>query len=389
MGHYSKILRTGFILVVTLVAATSLLNSCGSRGKNKEVQKTYIVRKETISTPLYFSGTIKPYSMIPVISPVDGVVQDKNFQYGGNVKKGQRLVTIYSESLGNDFQQALTDFFSQLNDYNTRRKTFLSNEQLYKMDFISKDEYELSAQNEKQGYIALTVSKEKLAALFDKLGLKQQLKEIDFTNKEEVKKYLVEKHNTLDIVAPMSGIATASQQTDNSGDSVKPIDNGTQVKTGQTIVSIGNVQGFSVEIQVDETTISELSTGMPVTISGSAFPAITLEGEIVEIQTQAKRSDAGSTIFPVEIQVKKVTAEDRKEIYLGMTTQVTIEMKTPDVITIPLTTVYEKDSIPYVTLQDPKTHKLIERAIVVGSTVEDSVIVISGLKPGDALVYHN
>ena len=388
MEYYSKILKKGFTLAVMLMATVFLLNGCGG-SKNKELQKTYVVKKATIATPLYFSGTIKPYSIVPVISPVDGVVQNKNFQYGEEVKKGQRLVTIYSESLGSDFQQALTDFFNQLNDYNVRKKTLLSNEQLYKMDFISRDEYDLSVQNEKQGYIALTVAKEKLAALFDKLGLKQQLKETDFTNKEEVKKYLVEKHNTINIFAPLNGIATASQQTSDSGDSVKPVDNGAQVKAGQTIVSIGNVQGFSVEIEVDETTIGELSVGMPVTITGAAFPNITLDGQIVQIQTQAKTSDSGSPVFPAEIQVKKITEQDKKEIYLGMTTQVTINLETPDVITIPLTTVYEKNSMPYVTLEDPKTHQFTEHEIDVGSTIEDSVVVVNGLKPGDVIVYHN
>ena len=51
MEYYSKILKKGFTLAVMLMATVFLLNGCGG-SKNKELQKTYVVKKATIATPL-------------------------------------------------------------------------------------------------------------------------------------------------------------------------------------------------------------------------------------------------------------------------------------------------------------------------------------------------
>jgi len=393
MGHHRTILNNLIKSICVLSLLFIALSGCdGSKKKQQQQsQQSITVEAHTINTPLYFTGKIMPFSVQSVTAPVEGNISGQYFTFGSPVTKGQKLVTITSSKLAEDFKSDVTSFFKALDDYNTKKQKLISSKQLFKLEFISHDDYNQSITDEKESYVALTVAKLKLRDTFKRLGLKTDVEQLNFNNAKSISKFISQKQDTISIYSPSNGIATIPSKSGNSskGGNDSAIDVGAQVKEGQTIVAIGNMHGISVEIDVNETTINQLTREQSVTVTGAAFPTITLHGKITKIQTQAKESGTGLPVFPVTIKVENLTPEQAKIIHLGMTSKVAVELKKTNVIMIPLKAVHEKEHMPYVNIKDSNTGEVVEHAISPGKTTLDSVEVKGGLNPGDIIVYDN
>lgn len=149
---------------------------------------------------------------------------------------------------------------------------------------------------------------------------------------------------------------------------------------------IGDLSGLIVHISVNEFNINELKVGQKVKVSGTAFSQFTLDGQISGIDRQAQTSSGGVPVFAVEIVVPKLTPEEQAIIHVGMSAKVQINIEGPPVVTVPFSSVYVKNNISYVKMQDRNSHKIIEIPVKTGATTEDAVVIESPLKAGDKVV---
>src|SRR3990167_9188567 len=75
------------------------LVACNQQGKQENIakEKTLVVEPQTLTSSLYFSGTINPISDENITSPIDGVINNQFFKYGQEIQKNQSLFSITSD----------------------------------------------------------------------------------------------------------------------------------------------------------------------------------------------------------------------------------------------------------------------------------------------------
>lgn len=376
------------LLVVSLLAL--VVTSCGGKKDEQpagELQ-TYTVKKQTVTKVLYFSGVIKPLKTSAVISPIDGTIEDKYFAYGSSVKRGQKLFTIISEKLQQDFADAITAYLKADSDYQTKVRKFKASEELWHLKFIAYDDYQQAESDKQSSFIALMQSEYKIIKVSKQLGIYEELLKIKKITPEIIKQLLLSSKNYLRVRAPKDGVALMPTDDNSAQDSDKPVAEGSQVKAGQILVGIGESKGFKIDVQVNEVNINQIKVGQEADVTGPAFNNINLKGHVSQVDTQAQVQAGGLPQFPITIEVPNISEKDKETIHIGMTAKVAIKIETPGIITIPLKAIKEKDGASVVTVKD-KNGKTQEVTVTPGTTTMDSIIIESGLKEGDMIVYYN
>jgi HlyD family secretion protein len=152
---------------------------------------------------------------------------------------------------------------------------------------------------------------------------------------------------------------------------------------------IGNLQGLSVRIKVDELTVNQIHPGQKVKVTGIAFPEHTLLGVIKKVERQGESAGGGVPTFAAEIIVPQLTEAEQHVIHVGMSANVEINTETSAQIIVPLTAISEKEGISYIKRYDEKSKQPIDVAVKTGQTTLDSVAILSNLKSGDKIVIPN
>ncbi len=382
----------------------------------------YTVGQNNISQTLYYSGTISPIKNTPVISPTEGVVDQKNFIYGQVIQKNKNLLHIQSAKIQNDMREAQVAYLKALDDYQNKlnwnssddvinaqesltkskraltesKNTWEENQKLYQLGIISlndlnqsRDSYYDSQSSEKQSERAL--SDVMARGTGDNLTAAQLALQVD-QDKYESLQAQVDAHTVL---APADGIILepTGNQVSSSGNSQKTtsgkIDVGSSVQYQQVLMNIGDMSGLQINFDIPEININQINSGQPVSITGAGFPNIILQGLVSEVGAQASSSDGGSLpTFPAVAIVKTLTPEQKKWIRSGMDAQLAIQVyQENQQITVPIQAVTQNSkNQSMVQLYDPSTKKLSPQIITTGKIMATSVQVLSGLIQGEQIV---
>lgn len=145
------------------------------------------------------------------------------------------------------------------------------------------------------------------------------------------------------------------------------------------IASLPDLSKMESRTFANEVDIRKIKKDMPVTVGFDAFPEIQLEGIVTDVANVGEKK-RGSDIKVFQILIKLLNTDDN--IRPGMTTSNKILTYTEkDVLTIPLESVFTKDSITYVF---KKSGLSIEKQqIVLGKSNNNDAIVEKGLRESD------
>ena len=388
----------GWILVLSI---TLWLVACGEEDdKTKKPQLTIITAEMKASvTKLYYKGSLQPIKNVPVLSPVDGTITALHFNYGETIKKDQNLAIISSDKLANDYREAVSKYLQAKDTYETTLQSFGGTTALYKAGLIPTEQFMTSKSQFETNTLNFYQSKYDLEKILKKSGVSaEKIESLTITDTAEVAQILQKKFDNIEVLASGSGVAlfpAGGQSSDDGGGGSKngKLTIGSQVKEGQLILSIGDLTGFSVTLQVSEININRIKAGLPVIATGYAFPGIVLHGTVTGVAKQANPSQDGMggslSMFNIEVQIPHLTPEEQQTIHVGMTADFEIDIKNPPAIAIPINAVFQKDGLNYVTIIDPKTNKQTDVPVETGTTGVTDVTILKGLKAGDKVVVHD
>ena len=377
---------------LSIVLCALLLISCSSHSTQPASGDTVTVNFQNQQTPLYFTGSVKPIHVVTVVSPVDGTVATTKFQYGSKITNGQLLLTLASNSLTKDYQSALTNFLTAKQKYADSQATMASTQYLYNAGLIAKNDYLNGVSNLSDAnlsYIQARVQLEKILALIHVTPKEIEL--LTIGDAKAIEKDLNKSIGDIPVSANANGIALLppkqSSADDTGNDSSGTIHVGSEVKTGQALLSIGDMSGIAIDISVDEININQIKPGLSAIVTSPAFPGITLKGYVKEVSAQAKEEQTGGLPgFAVKIVVSSITPAEQNKIHVGMSTQVTVFINHPQVISLPLSAVTVVNGVATVKIRDKKTGQTKIVAVTTGTTTLDKVAILSGLAPGDEVV---
>jgi multidrug efflux pump subunit AcrA (membrane-fusion protein) len=379
------------IVKLCIVLGALLLTSCSSHSSQQASNNTITVNLQNQQTPLYFTGSVKPIHIVTIVSPVDGTVATTMFQYGSKVTTGQLLLTLASNSLTKDYQSALTNFLTAKQKHADSQATMTGTQYLYNVGLIPKNDYLNGLSNLSDAnlnYIQARVQLEKILALIHVPPKEIEL--LSIGDAKAIENALDKSIGDIPVAADANGIALLPPKqgsNDSGGDNGGLIHVGSEVKTGQALVSIGDMSGIAIDITVDEININQVKPGLPAIVTSPAFPGITLHGYVKEVSAQAKEEQSsGLPGFAVKIVVSSITPAEQNKIHVGMSTQVTVLIAHPQVISLPLSAVSLVNGEATVKIRDKKTGQIKIVPVKTGATTLDQVVILSGLASGDEVV---
>jgi multidrug efflux pump subunit AcrA (membrane-fusion protein) len=373
--------------VVALALISILLFSCGKHEKPKVASaQHYEVKMQALHKNLHFTGTIQPLHESSITSPMDAVVESMNFHYGQFVKKGDVILTLDSNDLQKQFNETLTDYLKAKDSYSIAKAKFAGTQDLWDSGLLSKNNYLSEKSNMDTVRVTLMQSTHKLTEMMEKVGEHnpKNMSDLSLADFDKIKNILASKHNLIRIKAPNEGILLYPPKA--GEDKAARITVGSSVKSGQVIGLIGDLSGVSIEIEVPEIDISQIHNGMQAHIDGVAFGKHPLKGTLVAVNAQASNTSNGLPFFTAVVEVKALTAEQQKWIKVGMSASIELAIDSSNQLLIPIVAIKREKGQSIVALQNAKGNPE-KRVITTGPAQADSVVVESGLKEGDILVY--
>lgn len=374
---------------VTIILCCLLLTACDKPKKNTHSSRPYQVKTSDFTSDLLFSGEIKPLRLTAVTSPVDATILEKHFRFGQPVATGDVLIKLDSPQLENEFNEALTAYLREKENYETANTKFLGTENLWQAGLVPRNTYITEKSNLSTTHVSMIRARMKLDETIAKIDSDNlhKVKQLDISDIKAVETALNRQYNIISLRAKQSGVLLEPAKTSTDDSKEKSIEIGSEVKQGQVVALIGNLDGISLNISIPEVNLEQVKPGQAVQITGVAFPGEILHGKITSVNSQASSAfgaNNGLPTFDAQIQVEQLTEPQKKLIKVGMSATAKISMTRPNVITIPIQAVIDKQGRPFVQLQQGENIK--EIPIVTGQASAGDVIVESGLKAGDNIV---
>ncbi|MCI5145998.1 MAG: HlyD family efflux transporter periplasmic adaptor subunit [Candidatus Electrothrix sp. AR3] len=378
-------------------------------------EKIITVKQQTLRNTLSLTGKIEPLDQIEIVAPLEGMVQEKNFQYGEFVEKNKVLLVINTAGEQIKYREAQAAYLEASAKVDKLKDWENSPEVASKRRELSKAEYSLKTTLRKleetrrlleKGIVAAAeveeledsyhnqqldkqLTKEQLASTLQQ-GSKENLliAELKQTNALVRMQSMKARIQNAQVVSPIDGVVLLPPER-KEGAPVQ-VQSGSFIQQDQVLFTVADLRGFNIRAGVDEVDILQLQLGQQVTITSDAFEEnLSLTGTVNYISSQANKGVLDMpSVFTVSILVSAPPEEQKKQLLLGMSTdmEVLISEKT-DAFIVPfsLVTVDEKEQA-WVTKFIKKTGKKEKIKVKTGITSADTVEIIEGLQAGDQII---
>ena len=183
------------------------------------------------------------------------------------------------------------------------------------------------------------------------------------------------------VVAPIAGVVLPGKPSGRA-----PVE-GQSVRSGETLVTIGDFSRLAAAVKADETDVARLRTGQEVTVTGNAFRGLALRGEVSHVSSQADPRSRGAPKFDVAVTLDPVGPEAAQRLRAGMSARIRIvTYRNPEALLVPIDAVRSRGGAHRVRVVDPDTGEAEEREVEIGPTTRDSVEIRAGLRAGETVV---
>lgn len=348
--------------------------------------------KKSQTNHLYFRGILNPLKNILVTSPVDGRVVGRNFEYGQRTYKDDVLLTLDATDLSQTYRSSLSDYLQKKADLQTQKMKFTGDEELFKAGVIAKQDFDASRNSYASSLLSLAEAQFELEKVLRQANIDfVALEELTLQDVKKVSSALQKGFSQFPVRSPADGVILIPVTHDASGDKTM-LNLGDSVKVSQALLSVGDLSGFSVNINVNELDISQIKKGLKVSVTGDAFPGVVLHGMISRVAVQANprdeaADDEGLAMYAVTITIPEIPPPQREKILVGMTAKVDLAITKSAVVMIPIDAVVVKNSEATVMLVDKKTGKSREVVVETGETTATEIAITRGLSAGDTIRY--
>lgn len=382
---FKYFLRAGLFFIASLF----LLVACQQQGKKKVRYETKsdIVKQETLSNKLYFSGVISPLKQSAISAPSSGTIKGMKFSYGQKIEVGQPVILLQSAQMQKDYDAALTNYLKAKDALTVAENKFVGTLDLWNAGLIARNAFESEQSALSTARISLYQAQQSLELLLKQTNFEKALNPIQklkISDTKKVEKALSRKLNQITLTAKHAGIALKPPSSAGNGD--KKLQVGSRVKESEVLVLVGDLSGISLAINISEVDIDKVYPGMKAKIESVAYPNLKLDGMVSEVSEQASTSgsmSSGLPTFAAKVIVPNLSDEAKKVIRVGMSVKVELMTKPKEVLMIDREAVFQKDGESYVNVISDGKKNITPITI---SQVDGKKVVISqGLKVGQRL----
>ncbi len=435
-GRKAHLVRLAATLLVFLLFAGTGLYYWGrgsvqgagapTMGRNTEEnpvnRPTVPVTLAPISSTISLSGKIEPLELVNVVSPFQGVVLEKHFEFGQEVEAGALLLLLDTRELeiklrdakaavikaeqkleelegwekGNEVSRAKRSLVKAMSNLDRAQRKLAETEVLYRKEIVPANEYEGAKTELQNAEGEVKSAKEEFASTREKGNARNlDIARMELENARVKMKEIEGKIRLKEVRAPVSGVVLRGASGDSGSGQGKEkeltFEPGTPVQESNILMAVGNLAGRSVRTQVDEVDLRKIRTGLDAICSGEGFPGVRVNGKIRHISSQASASGGsgatggqGPVNFEVLVTLPSIDPECQHKIRVGMSANLEIIIyENPRAILVPIDAVADRGDKRMVEVLDPATGAFREVEVKTGITTLTSVEITSGLNEGD------
>lgn len=372
MYNYLKIIS--FIVCVLFFGCEQ--KSANTQKDTKQVKyEIYTVQSAKFSDSIEQISVIKPLTHDVIISNVTGFITEQMASYGSDVKEGDALFVISDSELSTEVFNKLADYHNAQWDNESNQNKYQDYKLQYSSGLVAFEEVKLKEIEAKRSEMKLIQAEFELKQIANKINKTfDVLKVMDIT---ELKNTFLDKKqkNSIIIKSPNDGTLIPLNLGSNDADKISKT--GSKVEGGQAFAALANLNRGEIQIELDESQLTNLKIGMNVTVKSLSNPKLELSGIIKTIKLfEFNQKSDNLTRYPVTILV-----DSKTNIIPGTRCKITIPMPNRSAPQIPITAVNNPYKLPFVFMTDGT-----KRDIVLGKTNLNQVEIIKGLSPNEQIL---
>lgn len=403
----------------SLVICTCVIGACLYFSKTPDeshqtAEQWYPIAPGSLTNTLGLIGHVEAVEQKTLSAPFDGVLEKINVQAGDSVKAGDMLFTMGTLELDIQIRNALSELLKTKREVvrlknwdqdpevhrlrrqvsiatavlNNSRKNLKETTELYDRGIVARNEVDnlrLQIQTQDQD---LKNAREDLATLesrADKDSL--QIAEIAFLNAQALYESLRNMALNYQVRAPFDGVIVPAKFF--GGDKRVIVESGQHISQGNPVFSITGLKNFKVLAHVQESDISLLKEGMPVTVSGEGFGNVSRQGKITRIafQNSSDQNSGGLVEYEITVSLSPEQIKKINSIKLGMsaTLEVLVYSNPHGIAVPPQAIMRDNDGNAYVLYRNAPHSSPVKRPITTGKSVSAGIEVF-GLESGEVLL---
>ncbi len=364
--------------ILTLAGVLLFLIGCGNSKEPREASadvKAAAVPVRTLPVSLAdapavyeATGTVRAATAAVISSKVMGYVRDVKAQAGDRVQTGQPLVILDSRDLEAAYRQAeaaVNEARGALPEVENAiaaskasldltKITFGRMQGLFRKESISNQEFDEATAKLKMAEANYEMALSKRTQLRSKIAQTEQ----GLRSAEIMRGYAT-------IAAPFPGTVTQ-----------KSVEPGNLAAPGAPLMTVEREGAYRMEVSVEESRLPAMRLGQPVTISIDALGR-TINGRISEIVPAV---DAASRAFTVKVDLPPLA-----QLRSGLYGRAVFPLGSRQAIAIPEAAVEHRGQLASVLVADSGVAR--SRFVTLGQNMPGGVEVLSGLNPGERLVF--
>ena len=384
--------------------------------KEDDSQQTLVtVKQQTLRNTLSLTGKIEPLGQMDVVAPLEGMVLEKNFQYGEFVARGTLLLTLDASNEKAKYRKAQASYLEaeaklkslqqwekhseviskrhdlkkKQNELKTTQRELKKTRRLLEKGIVASSELEKLEEEYRNQHDDIAFAKKQLALTLEKGSPDNvRLEELKRENALFEMEAFAARIEQAQLISPIAGVLLLPvNRTKEAPLEIQP---GTFVKQDQVLFTIADLEGFIIRAQVDENDILKLQLGQQVTITGDAFQDdLSLQGTVQYISFQANQEERGkASSFSARIAVNSPTEEQKKRLLLGMSADLEVLIsEKPNALIIPFAyvTVDDKEQA-WVRKFSEESGESKKVSVKIGVTEANTVEILEGLEIGDKIM---
>jgi RND family efflux transporter MFP subunit len=348
------------------------------------------------------AGEITSINSVTVSAPrIRGRLQiTKLIKDGSNVKKGDVLVEFDKEELQQEMLKSLSDLKIAQNEINKKLADIESQRRTSRIELDNtKLQHDEALLETKKAHMIAKIDAEKNKLRYEqadrkynetlkKMESQGQSNEADLNVLHERKAkaeadYKIAKRSLEEMtrLAPKDGLVVLKEIWKGSAGMSK-VQEGDTVWTGVQILEIPDLSAMEVKVYLNEVDVGKVKPEQEAIISIDSFPDKIFNGKVERVASIGTKKDWDSKIKTFEAVISLDEIDPRMRP--GMTCMVdVITDKIPDVLSIPIESVFEKEGKTIAYVMGSRTPKRTEVAL--GKRNNTHIVVTQGLSPGDRI----
>jgi HlyD family secretion protein len=399
----------GIVAIVVLIIVAVAVPLLSAQKADAQANTEATVVSLNVGESVEASGSLSAQPFTNLNWKTGGVVEAVNIKTGDHVKAGDVLLTLKPSSASSSIVSAQADLVQAQKDLEDLLKSDTARAQAAKdlkdAQTAYNTAYDTRVRYNNKVWLTRTliryvgaraiyivkyyrayVDPDTIADADRDLALKKA----ELEDAQRAYDRLKDGPNTQDVAAQQAKVDSA-QSTVDMLSIIAPFDGevlsvdgqpGDVVSTGDLAVNLGDLNHLYTETQVDESDISKVKLGNPITATVDALPGVTLTGKVSSVNPVGE-TVSGLVKYTVRVDLDKPVTE--ATLPLGSTTNVVIQVKQATAtLAVPITAIQNDSKGEYVwVIQSDGSTKRVD---VVSGTIQGDLVTVTGdLHEGDRL----